>query len=79
VSPRKAEPDLLDTFRAAVRSGIWSVTKNDRFYGDYLTRTNAVWAACDAARRIEAGGGSAQVLADPAQSVIPHSAPGPRP
>jgi hypothetical protein len=63
------------TFRTGQRSGVWFVTKNDVFYGDYLTRGQAVEAACFGARAVEAQGGSAQVLAMPGEVLITHRLP----
>jgi hypothetical protein len=61
------------TFRAAVRLGVWSVTKNDAFYGEYLSRAEALRGACSAARTAEALGARVRVLAPPRDTVIPHS------
>lgn len=51
------------TFRATLRAGIWSVTKNNVFYGDYFSRDQAIASACYGARAVEAIGGEARVLA----------------
>lgn len=63
------------TFRTQLRSGVWSVTKDDAFYGDYLSRREAVKGACAGARAVEALGGSAKVLDAATDTVIPHHAP----
>lgn len=63
------------TFRAAVRSGVWLVTKNDAFYGDYLSRNQALRSACLGARAVEALGGTARVLAPPGETLVPHNDP----
>jgi hypothetical protein len=59
-------------FAVSCRSGVWMVTRNEAFYGDYLSRDQATRSACLAARSHEAAGGSASVhsLADGA--LIPH-------
>ena len=65
------------TFRAAQRSGVWGVTKNNAFYGDYLSRAEALRGACAGARTAEALGGSARVIAEPGETLIPHQHPKP--
>lgn len=60
------------TFRAALRSGVWAVTKNNVFYGDYLDRTQAIRSACYGARAVEAAGGQARVLLLPGDELIAH-------
>lgn len=60
------------TFRASLHFGVWSVTKDGVFYGDYLTRSQAIHSACFGARAVEAVGGSARVLAAPKDEVIAH-------
>lgn len=60
------------TFRAQFRSGVWSVTKDEAFYGDYLTRDQALQSARAGARAVESRGGSARVLVGSAGRVIPH-------
>lgn len=60
------------TFRTGQRSGVWFVTKNDAFYGDYLSRSQAIEAACFGARSVEAKGGSARVVSMPGESPIAH-------
>lgn len=64
-------PSRRCTFRTGERSGVWFVTKDEVFYGDYLTRAQAVEAACFGARTVEAQGGSAQVLGS-GDAVVPH-------
>lgn len=51
------------TFRANQRDGIWSVTKDHAFYGDYFSREQAIASACYGARAVEALGGEARVMA----------------
>lgn len=72
MNPAAADPARDCTFRARLRSGVWSVTKNEHFYGDYLSRAEAVRGACFAARAVEALGGSARVLLGPDGSLVPH-------
>lgn len=60
------------TFRAKQSAGVWSVTKNGVFYGDHLTRAQALQSACSAARRVEILGGRALVLASPGDVVVAH-------
>ena len=61
------------TFRAASRGGVWQVTRDFVFYGDYLSREAAVQGACEAARSFDAAGGSARVLAPPREQVVSHA------
>ncbi|HEY8571923.1 hypothetical protein [Phenylobacterium sp.] len=61
------------TFRASSRSGVWQVTRDHVFYGDYLTREDALRSACDAARTFDAAGGTARVVAPPGESVVLHT------
>jgi hypothetical protein len=65
-------PSRDTTFRASLRSGVWSVTKNNIFYGDYLNRSQAIRSACYGARAVEATGGQARVLVLPGDEVIAH-------
>jgi hypothetical protein len=60
------------TFRVRKQAGVWSVAKNGLFYGDYLTRAQALDGAQSAARTVEALGGAAQVLEDPGGAVVDH-------
>lgn len=62
------------TFRLAQRIGVWQVTRDHSFWGDYLSRRAAQAGACEAARSFEAGGGSARVLLLPGETLIPHHA-----
>ncbi len=62
----------LCTFRVSSGGGVWQVTRDDAFYGDYLTRNEAVESACSAARSLEASGGRAQVVMSPGDAVIRH-------
>jgi hypothetical protein len=68
-------PSRDTTFRASLSSGVWSVTKNNVFYGDYLSRSQAIRSACYGARAVEATGGRARVLVLPGDEVIAHRDP----
>ena len=59
-------------FRAEFRAGVWSVTRDRVFYGDYLTREQALSSACSGARAVEARGGAARVIAPPGETVVAH-------
>lgn len=48
-------------FRTTTRGGVWHVTRDHSFYGDYHARQQAVDAAYGAARTVEALGGAAEV------------------
>ncbi|CAN7457509.1 hypothetical protein LJR225_003079 [Phenylobacterium sp. LjRoot225] len=65
-------PTRTYTFRTGERSGVWYVNKNDVFYGDYLSRNQAIEAACFGARTVEAKGGSARVLSMPGDVPVAH-------
>lgn len=78
MSPLAADRPGDCTFRVSVRSGVWSVTRDHVFYGDYLSRTEALRGACSAACSAEALGGTARVLAPPGDTLIPHHDPRPR-
>ena len=63
-------------FRLGQRDGgVWFVTRNNVFYGDYPNRDRALDAASFAARAVEARGGAAKVLAIPGDVVVPHAKP----
>jgi len=59
-------------FRITLGSGIWHVRRNDVFYGDYLTRGNAIRGACAGARTEEERGRVAQVFEPPNTVAHPH-------
>ena len=59
-------------FRVTLGSGVWHVRRNDVFFGDYLTRDNAVLAAYAAARTEEGRGRTAQVFEPPGAVALPH-------
>jgi hypothetical protein len=67
-------PSRDTTFRTSRRSGMWAVTKNNLFYGDYFSRDQAIRSACYGARTVEATGGVARVLAG--EEIIAHCDPG---
>lgn len=54
-------------FRIERRSGVWQVTRDGKFCGDFLTRRSAVEAAEALAGAFEALGGVARVDAAPAK------------
>ena len=59
-------------FRVRQRAGGWAVTKNEVFYGDYVSREQAIRSACYGARAVEATGGQACVKVLPGEEVIAH-------
>lgn len=61
----------VTTFRVGQRAGVWSVSRNERPYGEYLTRAEAVRAARAAACSAEALGSVAQVFVSPGETLIP--------
>jgi hypothetical protein len=65
-------PTRQSTFRTGQRAGVWFVTRDGVFYGDYLSLAQATEAACFGARTVEAQGGTAKVLAGPGDVVVPH-------
>ena len=75
MSPAKRATAPVRTFRASLRGGVWEVTRDYVFCGDYLTREEAIDGACKAARSVEASGGSARVMATPSDTVIAHQIP----
>ena len=52
----------ISTFTAAERQGVWSVTRDGVFYGDYHSRDQAVASAHAGARAVEDRGGTARVM-----------------
>jgi len=71
--PRR--PAAARTFRVAAQGDAWQVTRDEAVYGDFLTRGEAVRAACFAARTAENRGGTVRVLAPPNDRLIPHYEP----
>jgi hypothetical protein len=59
-------------FAISSRGGVWQVTRNEVFFGDYLSRDEATRSACSAARSYEAGGGSAVVVTSPGDALVAH-------
>ena len=68
---KRAAPRIC-TFRAGLRGGVWQVTRDYVFHGEYASREEAAEGACNAARSLEAAGGAARVLATPGDTPIPH-------
>jgi hypothetical protein len=75
---KRAAPRIC-TFRAGLRGGVWQVTRDYVFHGEYASREEAAEGACNAARLLEAAGGAARVLATPGDTLIPHHAPPSKP
>lgn len=57
------------TFRVRLRSGVWAVTKDDAFFGDYLTRGHAIEGARTAASRADPLGGETRVVVEGADQA----------
>jgi hypothetical protein len=62
-------------FRVTLGSGVWHVSQNGTFFGDYLNRGDAIRAACAAARGEEGRGRAAQVFEAPGAVALPHHEP----
>jgi len=60
------------TFRACLRGGVWQVTRDYVFFGDFESRAAAIEGAIQAAVAYEATGGRARVLGPPGETLIPH-------
>ncbi len=58
------------TFRIQLRSGIWGVKLDDRFYGDYRTLTLAMEGVEEKARVLRAAGRSVHVVTLSAGGVV---------
>jgi len=65
-------PSRDTTFSAELRGNVWAVTKNNVFYGDYVSREQAIRSACNGALAVEATGGLARVVAQPGDQPIAH-------
>jgi len=76
---RRAAPANTCVFRARATAEVWSVTRDGLFYGDYLSRAEALGGACAAARDVEALGGAAEVRAGPDDTLVPHARRAPKP
>ncbi len=66
-----ARPPIC-TFTAAERDGVWLVTQDGVFYGDYHSRDQAVASALAGAQAVKGRGGVACVLLGPDRAVVPH-------
>lgn len=62
-------------YQVSETGGVWHVLRDRAFFGDFPTRGDAVRAACLGARTEEALGRSAQVLALPGNTPLPHHEP----
>lgn len=62
-------------FRVALASGVWQVSQDGAFFGHYLTRGNAIRAACAGARDEERRGRAAQVFEAADSVALPHHEP----
>lgn len=61
------------TFRIEGRDGVWSVVRDGAFYGDYLSRAQAISGACYGAAAVEATGRAARVVdGSNGDRLIPH-------
>ena len=58
-------------FRVRRRTGIWEVTRDSKFYGDYHAEALALEAAGAAIRGIQAGGGTATLFRAPFAAESP--------
>jgi len=65
----------LCTFRVSDVGGRWQVSRDAVFWGDFLSRGDAVRAACFGARKEELRGRSSRVLAPPADQLMSHYEP----
>lgn len=63
------------TFRVLQTSEKWQVSRDDRFYGEFHTRGDAVRAACLGARNQDRHGGESKVLIAPGDRRVPHYQP----
>jgi hypothetical protein len=64
-APIAARCDDPVIVRSSRNGGVWRVTRDGEFFGDYLSEAPARKAAADAAREIERRGSRAQVLFGP--------------
>jgi hypothetical protein len=64
-SSRPPPEDDSTLIHSARSGGVWHVTRNGAFLGDYLSEAPARREAARAAREIEQGGGRAEVLFGP--------------
>jgi hypothetical protein len=63
------------TFRTRQNKGVWQVSRDGLFYGDYESQAQALAAACFGARAMEARGAPARVLNGRDEEVVPHHLP----
>jgi hypothetical protein len=63
------------TFRVLQKSEVWQVSRDETFYGEFLTRGDAVRAACFGARAQDRHGRGSQVLMTPGDERVPHYDP----
>lgn len=63
-------PSRTTTFRITPKSGIWRVTSDDHFFGDYRARQWALIGAQEGALAVRTGGGAARILVMSASGVI---------
>lgn len=61
------EPDKAVVIRTTRVGGVWHVTRDKVFYGDYLTAVSARDAATKAARDIAGLGGRAELIFEPSR------------
>ena len=62
--PPARATDLPVVIRCAHRGGVWHVTRDDAFLGDYMEQEPARTAAAQAAREVERQGRRAEVIFD---------------
>jgi hypothetical protein len=63
------------TFRVLQKSEVWQVSRDETFYGEFLTRGDAVRAACFGARAQDRRGRGSRVVMTPGDQRIPHYDP----
>jgi hypothetical protein len=63
------------TFRVWEQEDGWRVSRDSRPYGEFLTRGDAVRAACFGARTAASQGIPAEVFTPPGNQRIPHYEP----
>lgn len=63
------------TFRVHQISDVWQVSRDETLYGKFLTRGDAVRAACFGARAQDRHSPGSQVLMTPGDQRVPHYEP----
>lgn len=63
------------TFRVREKSNVWEVSRDESLYGEFLTRGDAIRAACFGARAQDRRRRGSKVLAAPGDQPIPHYEP----